>query len=70
LKNQKLVERARRILMIAGKVDYESATKNLDEDGGHVKTALVMILSKVSAAEARRRLSDGDGFVRRAIGPQ
>jgi len=70
LKNQKLVERARRILMIAGKVDYESATKNLDEAGGHVKTALVMILSKVSAEEARRRLSDGDGFVRRAIGPQ
>lgn len=70
LKNEKLVERARRILMIAGNVDYDSATKNLDDAGGHVKTALVMILSKVSAEEARRRLSAGDGFVRRAIGRQ
>jgi N-acetylmuramic acid 6-phosphate etherase len=68
LKNQKLIERARRILMMAGNVDYEQATRRLDEANGHVKTALVMIVANVSAVEARKRLSAGEGFVGRALG--
>jgi N-acetylmuramic acid 6-phosphate etherase len=68
LKNQKLVERARRILMIAGNVEYETAVRYLEEADGHVKTALVMILGGVSADEARRKLLAGDGFVARALG--
>jgi N-acetylmuramic acid 6-phosphate etherase len=68
LKNQKLIERARRILMIAGNVDYETAVRFLGDADGHVKTALVMILAKISAAEARKRLSAGEGFVAKALG--
>jgi len=67
LKNQKLIERARRILMFAGNVSYETATEQLDMADGHVKTAIVMIIRKVSAEEARRRLSASDGFVRKAL---
>jgi N-acetylmuramic acid 6-phosphate etherase len=70
LKNQKLIERARRILMIAGNVDYETATDRLEKAGGHVKTALVMIIGKLGAEEARQRLKSSDGFVRKAISQQ
>jgi N-acetylmuramic acid 6-phosphate etherase len=39
----------------------------VQQAGGHVKTALVMILANVDVNEARRRLQVSDGFVRRAI---
>lgn len=65
--NRKLVERAKRIIMIATGVDYPTAARVLDEAGGHVKTALVMILAGVNADEARERLAHGDGFVRHAV---
>jgi N-acetylmuramic acid 6-phosphate etherase len=65
--NAKLVERSRRIVMMATGVDYDDAKKALDSVGGHVKTALVMILADVDAQEAARRLHSADGFVRGAI---
>jgi N-acetylmuramic acid 6-phosphate etherase len=69
--NQKLVERSKRIVMMAADVSYESATELLGQAGGHVKTALVMALGGLeSAAEARNRLEEADGFVRRAIEPR
>lgn len=67
LTNEKLVERARRILMIAGNVDYDTASRRLAEADGHVKTALVMILGKVPLEEAKQRLIDSGGFVRKAL---
>jgi N-acetylmuramic acid 6-phosphate etherase len=39
----------------------------LEQAGGHVKTALVMILADVDAAAARERLERAGGFVRDAI---
>jgi N-acetylmuramic acid 6-phosphate etherase len=68
LTNAKLVERARRIVMTATGVDYETARRSLDEANGHVKTALVMVSTGVSAIEARKRLDESGGFVRGAIG--
>ena len=67
LTNKKLVERARRIVMIATGVDYETAGATLDAAGGHVKSALVMLLADVDAEEARARIERADGFVRHAI---
>jgi N-acetylmuramic acid 6-phosphate etherase len=67
LTNQKLIERAKRIIMVATGVDYTLATESLNKAGGHVKTALVMISSGVSADEARKRLDRAGGFVRVAI---
>ncbi len=65
--NKKLVERAKRIVMMITGVDYEEATKYLEEANYHVKTALVMILAEVSLEEAKKRLEKADGFVRKAI---
>ena len=65
--SQKLVERSKRTVMIATGVEYEEATRVLEEAQGHVKTALVMILAGVDREEALRRLERADGFVRKAI---
>ena len=65
--NLKLVERSKRIVMTATGVDYDQATETLDAAGGHVKTALVMLLADVDADTARQRIADADGFVRHAI---
>src|SRR3989339_964484 len=65
--NKKLVERSKKIVMTITGVSYEEAQKYLNEAGGHVKTALVMILANVDLAEAKIRLDKADGFVRRAI---
>jgi N-acetylmuramic acid 6-phosphate etherase len=65
--NRKLVERSRRIVMLATGCSYDEATATLGAADGHVKTALVMRLAGVDAGEARRRLSEADGFVRGAV---
>ncbi|NBB72479.1 MAG: N-acetylmuramic acid 6-phosphate etherase, partial [Bacteroidetes bacterium] len=65
--SQKLVERANRTVMMVTGVDYDTATRTLDRCDGHVKTAIVMLLADVDAADARRRLAVHDGFVRPAI---
>lgn len=65
--NRKLVERSRRVVMIATGVGYDEADLALKRSDGHVKTALVMILGEVDTAEARSLLRRADGFVRRAI---
>jgi N-acetylmuramic acid 6-phosphate etherase len=65
--NKKLVERAKRIVMTITGVDYDEATKHLEEANYHVKSALVMILAEVSFEDATKRLENSDGFVRRAI---
>lgn len=65
--NQKLHERAKRIIMTITGVGYEEAESFLEKAGWHVKTALVMIRAGVSKEEARTRLLRADGFVRAAI---
>ena len=70
LTNRKLVERSKRIVMMATGVDAATAGSVLHQAGGHVKTALVMIRTGVTAEEARARIARADGFVRRAIQAQ
>jgi N-acetylmuramic acid 6-phosphate etherase len=67
LTNNKLVERARRIVMLAAGVEYDEAAATLDRADGHVKTAIVMLKAGVNADEARRRVADAGGFVRGAL---
>jgi N-acetylmuramic acid 6-phosphate etherase len=67
LSNAKLRERAKRILMTLTGVDYDSAEKYLKESGGHVKTALVMLMTDAGVDEARARLEKADGFVKLAL---
>ena len=65
--NKKLVERSKKIVMTITDLNYDEATKALDNAKGHVKTALVMIKAKVDYKEATERLKNADGFVRKAI---
>jgi N-acetylmuramic acid 6-phosphate etherase len=65
--NQKLKERAKRIVMTVTSLGYEQAESFLQEADWHVKTALVMIRAGVSKEEAQNRLRQADGFVRAAI---
>lgn len=65
--NKKLIERSKRVVMQVTGVEYDVAEKTLEESGGHVKTALVMILANVNVDEAKARLKKSDGFVRYAI---
>jgi N-acetylmuramic acid 6-phosphate etherase len=67
LTNQKLVERAKRIITMATGVEYPTAERVLTEAGGHVKTAIVMLKAGIPAAEARKKLNLADGFIRGAI---
>lgn len=66
--NAKLRDRARRILVTATGHSPEESAHALRESGYEVKTAAVMLLAGVDAAEARRRLEEADGFVARAAG--
>ena len=68
LTNQKLVERAKRIIMMTTDADHDTAEHTLAKAGGHVKTAIVMIAAHLSAEEAMKKLKSSDGFVRGAIG--
>jgi N-acetylmuramic acid 6-phosphate etherase len=67
-RSEKLVERSKRIIMMATGVDYKKAEKYLERAGGKVKTALVMILANVDKKAAERRLKEAGDFVARAIG--
>ena len=66
-RSEKLVERSKRIIMMATGVDYKKAEKYLERAGGKVKTALVMILANVDKKTAEKRLKQAGGFVAKAI---
>ena len=67
LTNQKLKERAKRVVMTITGIEYEAAADYIERADGQVKTALVMIKAKISKKEAQERLRKADGFVRSAI---
>ena len=64
--NEKLVNRACRILMKATGASYEEAERALKAADDQVKVALVMIRTGATAEEARARLEAAGGFVRGA----
>jgi N-acetylmuramic acid 6-phosphate etherase len=65
--NDKLRERMRRIVAEAAQVDLEMAEAALAAADHDMKTAIVMLLSAVDAAEARLRLQRASGVVRDAV---
>jgi len=67
LTNEKLKERAKRIIMMFADVTYNESAELLNKAGGHVKTALLMALGDLSKAEAETLLEDHDGFIRKAF---
>jgi len=67
LTNKKLKERAKRIVMMFGEVDYKQSEQLLDRAKGNVKTALVMAKTYKSADEAAKLLDQHDGFIRKVL---
>ncbi|MEC0282165.1 N-acetylmuramic acid 6-phosphate etherase [Terribacillus saccharophilus] len=65
--NDKLQERAKRIIMEATGANYDAAEKVFDQADGQVKTAIVMLLLDVTKEEAEGKLRNAEGFVRSAI---
>lgn len=67
LSNQKLTERAKRILMIVTGVSYERATDLLQQANGHVKSAILMELAQLTLSDAQSALQKANGFIRIAL---
>ena len=65
--NLKLVERSKKIIMMATGVAYPEATKFLDNSGGHVKSAMLMALTGLSLEESKQLLLQNEGFIKRAL---
>jgi N-acetylmuramic acid 6-phosphate etherase len=65
--NEKLVDRATRILMDAAEIDQPVASAALNASGMSVPVALVMLKTKLTLAQAKQRLKAHDGNVRQAI---
>jgi N-acetylmuramic acid 6-phosphate etherase len=65
--NGKLRVRAARLLCQAGGIDETRAQALLEASSWEVKTALVMAKLGCHAEEARRRLAEAGGFVRKVI---
>jgi N-acetylmuramic acid 6-phosphate etherase len=65
--NQKLAERARRLVSQIAAVDAAQAQRLLDAAEGQVKTAIVMQRHQVDAGQARQLLQQVDGHLRRLL---
>ncbi|KIL42395.1 N-acetylmuramic acid-6-phosphate etherase [Gordoniibacillus kamchatkensis] len=65
--NEKLVYRSKRIIRLATGANDDDVNAVTYASGGHVKTAIVMLLAGVDAARAGELLAQGDGFVRQAV---
>lgn len=65
--NHKLVERSKRIIVDATEVDYETASDYLEKAKHNVKVAIVMILLQCPYEEAREKVLQANGFVRKAL---
>ncbi|MFC4601793.1 N-acetylmuramic acid 6-phosphate etherase [Cohnella hongkongensis] len=71
--NAKLVHRSKRIIKMVTNVEDERVEKAFAESGGHVKTAIVMLMTGSDALRAKDLLEQAQGFVATAIefgGPQ
>lgn len=67
LTNEKLVDRAKRIVQQATECDCGTASKYLSLADNRPKIAIVMILTGASKEEAVQKLEENEGFVRKAV---
>lgn len=65
--SKKLIERAKRIIMIEANVSYEEAAKLLIEANGNVTVAIVMAKAKVTRKQAETLLRAANNIPTRAI---
>lgn len=65
--NQKLMERAKNIVVTITGITVAEAEKVLEKTNYQVKPAIVMVKAGVDFDEANRLIREADGFVRKAI---
>jgi len=65
--NQKLEDRARRIIERATGVSYERASALLEQSGRSVRTAIIMEMKRVSREDAERLLAAAGGRIGEAL---
>ncbi|MFQ5963777.1 MAG: N-acetylmuramic acid 6-phosphate etherase [Candidatus Scalinduaceae bacterium] len=67
VKNEKLKDRAERIIMTVIDLDRDSASELLKKAKGNVKIAIVMHKLQIDYEEAKNRLDECEGFVRNVV---
>lgn len=65
--NDKLIERSKSIIMQATECSYQEADKAFHVADKNVKLAIVMILTNLSKEEAKQKLDDANGFIRKIL---
>ena len=65
--NEKLVARAKRILILATNVDETHAENILNETNFNVKLSILMIKSNLSKEQAEKLLLENSGYIKKAI---
>lgn len=65
--NKKLIERSKRIIMMAANVEYDRAAECLNLAGGHVKTAIFIAKTNESVDVAKKYIDGNDGFLKKAL---
>lgn len=66
--NNKLIERAKNIVIEATDISYEKATKILEETNYDVKLSIFMILSSMELDKAKETLNENEGYIKKALG--
>jgi N-acetylmuramic acid 6-phosphate etherase len=65
--SQKLIERSKKIIMLATDTNYENASYFLKKSQGHIKTAILMALTGLNLEAAEKCLDRNEGFIKKAI---
>jgi N-acetylmuramic acid 6-phosphate etherase len=65
--SQKLIERSKKIIMLATDKSYDEATHFLAKSKGHVKSAILMAIAGMDLNSAKELLDCNDGFIKRAL---
>jgi N-acetylmuramic acid 6-phosphate etherase len=63
----KLIERSKKIIMMAANVNYTEAERYLRISNGHVKTAILMALTGMEREKAQNLLKEQNGFIKKAL---
>ena len=65
--SQKLIERSKKIIMLATDKNYEEATHYLSISKGHVKSAILMAITGMDLESAQVFLDNNEGFIKKAL---
>jgi N-acetylmuramic acid 6-phosphate etherase len=63
----KLIERSKKIIMLATNKSYNEAEELLQLAGGHVKTAILMALTGLDKEKTESLLDQNNGFIKKAL---